>query len=92
MVIINRLLFCFDAITGEEKWRYNMEKPGVASPCVGKELVYASNGDGRIFAIRLENGELAWEANYGAASWSSPVLIDGLVYICDGKGRVSAFR
>ncbi len=92
MVVINRMLFCFDAITGQEKWRYNMEKPGVASPCVGRELVYVSNGDGRVFAIKLETGELAWQANYGASSWSSPVLVDGLVYICDGKGRVSAFR
>ena len=63
-------LYCFDAETGEEKWKHtdkaqlvaNLHKGGPAStPTVEGESVYAVSRDGRLMALEAATGKPLWE-------------------------------
>ncbi|GAB5405295.1 MAG: PQQ-like beta-propeller repeat protein [Aureliella sp.] len=77
---------CFDAATGEEKWRVDFEKLGeplpsfglVCSPLIDGDFVYLQAGGG-VRKMQLATGETVWQAMrdgggmYGGA-FSSPTI------------------
>lgn len=77
-------LICFDAASGEEKWRSGDQQVSYASPTLmvlqGMPQIVSVNNDS-VTAHRLESGELLWKADWpgasnGPANVSQPVAID----------------
>ena len=63
-------LYCFDAESGEEKWKHtykaqlvaNLHKGGpAATPTVDGDVVYAVSRDGRLMAVAAGTGQPLWE-------------------------------
>ena len=80
-------LFCFDATTGEVKWKnnlnttYKIEMPiwGIASAPLIKDdlLIIQVGGEDVCFAaFDLKTGEERWTALDDKASYSAPIIID----------------
>ncbi|MCW8132509.1 MAG: PQQ-binding-like beta-propeller repeat protein [Planctomycetota bacterium] len=62
-------IYCFDAATGEEKWKHaypcgldpNMYEGGPnATPAIEGGFVYSLSRDGELFCLELERGKVAW--------------------------------
>jgi outer membrane protein assembly factor BamB len=77
-------LICFDAATGEEKWRAGNEQVSYASPTLmilkGLPQIVSMNNSS-VTSHRVEDGTILWKADWpgasnGAANVSQPVAID----------------
>jgi outer membrane protein assembly factor BamB len=86
-------LICFDAATGEEKWRAGNEQVSYASPTLmilkGLPQIVSVNNSS-VTSHRVEDGAILWKADWpgasnGAANVSQPVAIDDeRVLLCKG--------
>ncbi|MBS0210720.1 MAG: PQQ-binding-like beta-propeller repeat protein [Planctomycetes bacterium] len=70
----NDTFYCFDALTGEQRWSYSYPAPLVdnlheggpaATPTVDGGLVYTYSKDGRLLALHVADGSVAWQAEAG---------------------------
>ena len=80
--------FCFDAVTGEVRWqydlndRYKIRMPvwGIsAAPLIEDDLIIlqiGGEGDHCLVAFDRKSGEPAWHALEDNASYSAPIVID----------------
>ena len=66
------IIFCFDAKTGEEKWRYpypcplnpkNHEGGPSATPTVEGDRVYTLSKKGHVFCLNAKTGKVIWQKN-----------------------------
>ena len=93
------VLGCYDAKTGDTKWKRNMKEFGAVKPrwaytesvLVVGELVFASPG-GKCFMVALNKttGKTVWKSGpYGGAQYSSPihVVYKGVEMIINGSHR-----
>ncbi len=79
------ILYCFDAATGNEVWRYEYdaeirdkqhEGGPAATPSIDGDRVYTASRDGRIFCLNKDNGTLIWmkrmtdEVNAKIPTWA----------------------
>jgi len=62
-------VFCFDALTGEERWAHSYpseiwnrahEGGTVNTPTIAATLVYSMNREGNLFCLNAEDGEVVW--------------------------------
>jgi outer membrane protein assembly factor BamB len=89
----SQFLFCLDAPTGEELWRYRIgdnytEGYGNgprSTPVVEETIVYAASAQGLLYAVNVTNGQALWTHDLGAEygsqlpdhGYSSSPLVDG---------------
>jgi outer membrane protein assembly factor BamB len=71
----NDIVYCFDAATGKELWKYsypeklspNMYEGGPnATPTVDGKCVYTLSKTGKLFCLDAEKGEKVWEVQLAA--------------------------
>jgi outer membrane protein assembly factor BamB len=84
---ISGILSCFDAVTGEVRWRKDFSKEyqhtsplfGTAmSPVVDNGLLIAhvgGNDDGALMAFDAESGEVKWSWRGDGPGYASPVIV-----------------
>jgi outer membrane protein assembly factor BamB len=53
----------------------------VGSGTIAQNLFLVGNGDGLIYALRLEDGSLAWSFETGDRIWAQPLVQDDTVYV-----------
>jgi len=88
-------LFCFDALTGEQKWMVSSktDKYGHSSPAIaGDRIVVGGLGDlGELLCVSRADGSLLWSAKTGAVIYdSSPCVGDGFAAIGSVNGVLTA--
>lgn len=77
-------LYCVDADTGEELWKFEMGGAISVGPAIENGMVYAGQQGGERFfyALDANTGELAWKQTVpGGWVWGSATVDDGLVYV-----------
>ncbi len=64
------------------RWRF-AEASGqyVGTGVVAGDLFIIGNGDGRVYAVDLEDGTRAWQFATQDRVWATPVVIDDIVYV-----------
>lgn len=75
----------------DELWRFE----GAAGQYVGtgavtEDLFIIGNGDGKVYALRLEDGSMAWEFATQDRVWATPVVVDDTVYVASLDHRLYA--
>jgi outer membrane protein assembly factor BamB len=66
----------------DELWRFTgAGGQYVATGVVSNGLFIIGNGDGRVYAVRIEDGTSAWEFATRDRVWTAPVVVDGIVYV-----------
>ncbi|MCD6303706.1 MAG: PQQ-binding-like beta-propeller repeat protein, partial [Planctomycetes bacterium] len=87
------VVFCLDAASGREKWRFSTAGPLDSPPTYYKGTVIFGSHDGSVYALDAENGHLAWRFRaapadvqltaYGRLESAWPVI--GSVLVMNGK-------
>ena len=72
------ILYCLNALTGQELWNYPANIKSEVCPAVAKGVVYASNY-ANTFALNESTGAVIW--NNSLLSGSSPVIVNDRVYV-----------
>ena len=97
------VVYCFDAVTGKEIWRYeyaedlasrNYEGGCSATPTVSGGKVYTISKTGKVFCLNAVTGEVIWkkELPYEAPTWGiagSALVLDDKVIFNLGKSGVA---
>ena len=66
----------------DERWRFTEARGQVVGTgTVADGLFLIGNGDGHVYALRLEDGTQAWEFVTRDRVWATPVVIEGTVYV-----------
>jgi outer membrane protein assembly factor BamB len=56
----NRVVYGFDAESGELKWSFNLSAGSFGQPVAVGNMVVVAQSDNKLVAIKAENGEAAW--------------------------------
>jgi outer membrane protein assembly factor BamB len=80
----------FDAATGRESWRVNLDR--TLSGGVGSDgsLVAVGTFEGEVIVLDATKGGLAWQARVSSEVLSAPVVTGDLVIVRTGDGRLFA--
>lgn len=70
-------LYCLDAATGEERWRFETGERVMSSPTVDRAggTVYVGSHDDHVYAVDLATGRRRWARRTGGSVYSSGVLV-----------------
>ena len=77
-------LYCVDAETGEEIWKFEMGGAISVAPAIADGRVFAGQQGGERFfyCLDADSGELVWKQTVpGGWVWGSAAVDDGLVYV-----------
>jgi len=77
-------LFCVDAETGKEIWKFEMGGAISVGPAIGEGKVFAGQQGGERFfyCVDADTGELVWKQTVpGGWVWGSAAYDDGMVYV-----------
>ncbi|MCU0857019.1 MAG: PQQ-binding-like beta-propeller repeat protein [Pontiellaceae bacterium] len=77
-------LFCVDAETGAELWKFEMGGAISVGPAIGEGKVFAGQQGGERFfyCVDAQTGELVWKQTVpGGWVWGSAAYDDGMVYV-----------
>ena len=80
-------LFCVDAETGKEKWRYLTQSHTESSPCVGDGKVFFGAGDDGVLCCNALTGEKLWQYQPGLHVDASPSVVGKRMYGGSGTSR-----
>ncbi len=82
-------LYAFDAVNGEERWRFEVGIGPGSSPAVEDGIAYFANQEGMLFAVDAATGEERWSFPAGRDN-SSPAIAGGVVYSGSLDGNLYA--
>lgn len=79
----NGIALCWDAETGEEKWKVRLGGPVSSSPILVGGLIYATNERGIVFVFRPdpENFEKVGEFQLGEEGFATPTFVGKEVFV-----------
>jgi len=83
-------LFCADAETGKEIWKFEMGAAISAGPAIGEGKVFAGQQGGERFfyCVDAQTGKLVWKQTIpGGWVWGSAAYDDGMVYVPTVNGH-----
>lgn len=79
---LSGFLYCWDAETGDEYWKYDAFAAIWGSPYYADGKVYIGDEDGDIAVLKAgKKFELLHEINMGNAVYTTPVAKDGILYV-----------
>lgn len=79
---LNGYVYCFDAKTGEKKWKHDMEAAVWGSTLVADGKVYIGDEEGDMAVLKAgPELEVLFEVNMGSSMYTTPVPKDGTLYL-----------
>lgn len=78
--------YCFEAKTGEIRWRHRANRMFKGSVCVYENRLYMGNTDDFFRCVDAKTGELVWKLDTGTDCDSSGVVVDGRLYVAGESG------
>lgn len=72
-------LFAIDAGSGEEIWHFRPDAPGLHTPAVRDDVVYAGSDDGYVYAVDAASGDLIWQSEVGSINAAVAVTDDAVL-------------
>jgi outer membrane protein assembly factor BamB len=81
-VIDKGIAYCWDARTGEEKWKHRLSGTFNASPVLAGGNIYAAREDGTTFVFKAspERFELVAENQLGQEVFATPAFVNNRIY------------
>jgi len=88
------VFYCWNAKTGEERWKQRLRGPVSASPLLVGDLILATNEAGTTWVIRAnpEKYELVSKNQLGDSGFASCVVVDGQLFMRTSTGEGAGRR
>ncbi|MFM7868774.1 MAG: PQQ-binding-like beta-propeller repeat protein, partial [Planctomycetaceae bacterium] len=88
------VFYCWNAKTGEERWKQRLRGPVSASPLLVGDLILATNEAGTTWVIRAnpEKYELVSQNQLGDSGFASSVVVDGQLFMRTSTGEGAGRR
>ena len=84
---LSGFVYCLDAKTGKEHWKYDTYAAIWGSAFVADGRVYIGDEDGDVAVLQTgKKMKLLYETNMGASVYTTPVAHDGVLYIVSRTG------
>ena len=78
----NGKLYALDALTGSEKWSFDIGAIGIKTPVVGNGIVYVCGWKNRmIYALDATTGVVKCQYQCDNSISTSPIIADGVLYV-----------
>lgn len=74
------------SVDPDVRWRFETDRPVVATPVVVEGTAYVGTVDGRLYALDAESGEVEWDVTLPDGV-STPAVVEGTVYVGTGSAR-----
>lgn len=87
----NGRVYAFDAVSGKQLWRTDVETPLSAGPSFGSDSVAVVSSDGWLILLDADGGSEKWRTNVSAESLAAPVLKDDIVVVQTIDNRLQGF-
>jgi outer membrane protein assembly factor BamB len=78
---------CYDALTGAQRWKAEVDGKLIHTPQVGQSVVYVATSTGKLYAFNQTDGKLLWRVALGGAL-TLPAADQNLVVIGSGSSLV----
>ena len=79
---LNGFVYCYDAKTGKQHWKYDLFAAVWGSTFVADGKVYIGDEDGDLAVLKHGTEmKLLHESNFGSAVYTTPVVKDGVMYV-----------
>jgi eukaryotic-like serine/threonine-protein kinase len=85
---VDAKFYCFDANTGEQRWRFDEGGMYKSSCCFYDGRVYVGNVDNKLRCLDARNGNLVWTYATGRDCDSSPCVAGGRLYVGGEDGKL----
>ena len=85
-------MYCLDAATGQERWRYQTGGPILHSAAIVDGNVYFASQDGYVYAVNAGTAQLVWRFKTGKGIQNAPCLSDSTLYVGSGDGFFYALQ
>jgi len=95
---VGEIIYCWDALTGEEIWKKPTNGGVYVSPVVSNDYVYFGSWYGEVYCLNASDGTLIWNNNVGYGvhfTMSSPSVADEKMLIGsteNNNGKVYCFN
>jgi len=87
----NGRVYAFDASSGKQLWRADVETQLSAGPSFGNESVAVVSSDGWLILLDADTGNQKWRTNVSAESLAAPVIKDDIVVVQTIDNRLQGF-
>lgn len=84
-------VFAFDAASGKQLWRTDVETQLSAGPSFGNDSVAVVSSDGWLLLLDADGGSEKWRTNVSAESLAAPVINDDIVVVQTIDNRLQGF-
>jgi len=87
----DKYIYCLDALTGQEIWKYAIGGSVVSMPAIAGDRLVLGSLDGYVYCLDIadqNNVKLAWKYQTDGEIYSSPLIQDDKVYIGSNDGRL----
>ena len=81
----------FDAKTGDERWRVDLERPLSGGVGADERTVAVASEEGEVLVLEAESGKVRWRARVSSEVLAPPAVGAGLVIVRSIDNRVFAF-
>jgi outer membrane protein assembly factor BamB len=92
-------LYCIDALSGGEEWKFDARSPMNSTPALSKGILYCTAKNGTLFAVDARTGKAQWSVSLGKELpyrngfdyyVASPTIESGNIYVGSGDGNIYA--
>jgi outer membrane protein assembly factor BamB len=87
----NGRVYAFDAMSGKQLWRTDVETPLSAGPSFGNDSVAVVSSDGWLILLDADDGAEKWRSNVSAESLAAPVIKGDIVVVQTIDNRLQGF-
>lgn len=85
-------VIAFDAASGKQAWKTELEIELSAGPGVGSGMVAIGSADGSLIVLNSSDGTERWRTALGGETLSAPLIDDDLVIVATIDNRLRALR
>lgn len=85
-------VIAFDAESGKQAWKSELEVELSAGPGVGSGMVAVGSADGWVIVLSANDGSERWRANLGGETLSAPVIDENFVIVATIDNRLRALN
>jgi outer membrane protein assembly factor BamB len=88
VLVIGKDLYALDSASGEIRWEYKIDDPGI-QPTVAGDVAYVLDSGSTLHAVSISGGNRIWSFEITGKTYNAPAIADRKVYLGTTDGVVA---